>query len=142
MNEAFDDCCDFCQSERLESYFSHLHPVLVITIFFLFDGSTEKLLCLLSCVVQETVLLQVIASGHGLLLVARVRDVAQDGGGGTHRVSVGVVEQRESPGSDDLCILKVLSVSNHVTTGLDEGGGINSRNLEIFPILAKRLVQA
>ena len=140
MNEAFDDCCDFCQSERLES-FSHLHPVLVIT-FFLFDGSTEKLLCLLSCVVQETVLLQVIASGHGLLLVARVRDVAQDGGGGTHRVSVGVVEQRESPGSGDLCILKVLSVSNHVTTGLDEGGGVASRNLEIFPILAKRLVQA
>ena len=139
MNEAFDDCCDFCQSERLES-FSHLHPVLVITN--LFDGSTEKLLCLLSCVVQETVLLQVIASGHGLLLVARVRDVAQDGGGGTHRVSVGVVEQRESPGSGDLRILKVLSVSNHVTTGLDEGGGITSRNLEIFPILAKRLVQA
>ena len=122
--------------------FSKLHPVLVITNRLLSDGSTEKLLCLLSCVVQETVLLQLIASGHGLLLVARVRDVAQDGGGGAHRVSVGVVEQRESPGSGDLCILKVLSVSDHVTTGLDEGGGVGSRNLKIFPILAKRLVQA
>ena len=123
--------------------FSNVHPVLVIT-FFLFDGSTEKLLCLLSCVVQETVLLQLIASGHGLLLVARVRDVAQDGGGGTHRVSVGVVEQRESPGSGDLRILKVLIVSNNVTvaTGYDHGGVACRNLLGIFPILTKRLIQA
>ena len=108
----------------------------------LFDGSTEKLLCLLSCVVQETVLLQLVASGHGLLLVARVRDVGE---GGTHRVSVhsvGVVEQRGSPGNLDLCLLKVLTISNHVTAGLDHGGAACLDLLPIFHIRnSKRLIQ-
>jgi len=74
----------------------------MLTKTLLFDGISEKLPCLLSCVVQETVLLQLVASGHGLLPVARVRGVAQ---GRARRV-----------------IREVFTVSNHVSAGFDHGG--------------------
>jgi len=99
-DEVFD--CEFGSSPKTSFASLHLGLALMLTKTLLFDGISEKLPCLLSCVVQETVLLQLVASGHGLLPVARVRGVAQ---GRARRV-----------------IREVFTVSNHVSAGFDHGG--------------------
>ena len=87
------------------------HLVLVVTSGFLVDTAAfEKLLCLLRSAVQQTVLLQSIAGGHGLLFHAGAGSVAHEAGHRPHRVRADLIERHPggSPGLNNLVVLEVL----------------------------------